>query len=146
MKKLLIILISMFYMSSFAEVTKLEFEYCLQVKFKKGTLRGDIYDALYFPLSISARDACLSSLGLDLAGVRKMCQQRVDDWLAAMALAAKEDRKATREELRAARLALLAQIDQMAIEYETAEGDDEHFIPVEEPEIPVEQPLEFPEV
>lgn len=107
-------------MSSFAEVTKLEFEYCLQVKFKKGTLRGDIYDALYFPLSISARNACLSSLGLDLAGVRKMCQQRVDDWLAAMALAAKETRKATRAELLAYKQSLLDQIESVDVEIKNA--------------------------
>lgn len=123
MKKLLILLISMFCMSSFAEVTKLEFEYCLQVKFKKGTLRGDIYDALYFPLSISARDACLSSLGLDLAGVRKMCQQRVDDWLAAMALAAKEARKATRAELLAYKQSLLDQIASVDVEIKNAPED-----------------------
>lgn len=122
MKKLLSILIVLFSMSCFSEVTTISDEAYLQIRFKKGTLRGEYHDCLYFKLTDAMYTWLRGQLSLTLPGVRAEEQARVQAWLDMLA----EQRaaiKATKAELRAQRQAYLDMIAAVDAEYPTAPGE-----------------------
>lgn len=122
MKKLLSILTILFSLSCFAEVTPISDEAYLQIRFKKGTLRGEYNDCLYFKLTDKMYTYLRNQLNLTLQGVRAEEKARVQAWLEMLA----EQRaaiRATKAELRAQKQAYIDMIAAVDAEIVTAPGE-----------------------
>lgn len=107
---------------AYAEVTPITDEAYLQVRMKKGTLRGEFNDALYWKLPNSLYRYILNQLNVKLTDVRAEEQARVQVWLDELAKQI-EVKRATKAELRAQRQAYLDMIAAVDAEIVTAQGE-----------------------
>jgi len=123
MKRILIV-ISIFVLALsinlvYADVTTISFEPFLQIRMKKGTLRGEYNDCFYYKLTDSQYTWLRTQLGLTLPGIRTDAQARVDSWIESLQTQAKAIR-ATRAQLLEQKKALQDMIASVDAEYATA--------------------------